>query len=308
MQFHHRLQVEQVNDELASGPALPESPISSELDSQRELHMFGNEQEIILSEEDTEQSSDDSKSDEGEVWEESDSCTEECPELPNDVSQTSTVESGILSWLLIFLLRLQAKYYIPDAALQCLIRFLYVFFCVLGRYSSTVANIAARFPRSLYYLRKQYSSDHEFKKFVVCRKCNSIYSHQECVKYNGSTPVTRNCFYRRYPNRTVTCGTPLLKRVELNSGKKVLHPYKTYCYYGLKKSLQKLLQLPEFVTLCEKWRSDINVEENMMRDIIIYDGRIWKEFMHYNGEPFLDKQFTFFLAMNVDWFKPHKIN
>ena len=168
--------------------------------------MFGNEQEIIPSEEDTKESSDDSKSDEGEeVWEESDSCTEECPELSNDVSQTSTVESGILSWLLIFLLRLQTKYYIPDAALQCLIRFLYVFFCVLCRCSSTVANIAVRFPRFLYYLCKQYSSGHEFKTFVVCRKCNSIYSHQECVEYNGSTPVTRNCFYRRYPNRTVTC-------------------------------------------------------------------------------------------------------
>ena len=131
--------VEQVNDELTKGPALPESPINSEFNSQSELlHVFGDEQEIIPSEEDTEQFSDDSKSDEGEeIWEESDeSCTEENPELPNDVNQTSTVESVILSWLLIFLLRLQAKYYVPDTALQCLIRFLCVLFCVLGRYSS----------------------------------------------------------------------------------------------------------------------------------------------------------------------------
>ena len=96
--------------------------------------MFGGEQESIPSEEDTNDFSEDSKSDDSgeEVWEESDeSCTEECPELPSDISQTSTIERGILSWLLIFLLRLQAKYYIPDAALQCLIRFLYVLFCVL---------------------------------------------------------------------------------------------------------------------------------------------------------------------------------
>ena len=65
------------------------------------------------------------------------------------------------------------------------------------------------------------------------------------------------------------------------------------------KTHYKLLQLPEFVTLCEKWRSNMNTEGNTMQDI--YDG---KEFMHYNGEPFLDKPFTFFLAMNVDWFKP----
>ena len=68
---------------------------------------------IVPSEEDTDNFSEDCRSDEGEeVWEESDeSCTEECPELPSDISQTSTIERGILLWLLIFLLRLQAKYY-----------------------------------------------------------------------------------------------------------------------------------------------------------------------------------------------------
>ena len=134
-----------------------------------------------------------------------------------------------------------------------------------------IANIASKFPRSLHYLRKQYSSGQEFKKFVVCRKYNAIYSHQQCIEYKRSTPVTRNCFNRRYPGRTITCGTPLLKTVELSSGKKVLRPYKTYCYYGLKKSLQKLLQLPEFVTLCEKWRSNMHDEENTMWDV--YDGK-----------------------------------
>ena len=39
----------------------------------------------------------------------------------------------------------------------------------------------------------------------------------------------------------------------------------------------------------------------------IYDAKIWKEFMHYNDESFLDHPFTFFLAINVDWFKPHKL-
>ena len=33
-----------------SGPALPESPINNELDFPRVLHVFGDEQEIVLSE------------------------------------------------------------------------------------------------------------------------------------------------------------------------------------------------------------------------------------------------------------------
>ena len=285
---------------------MPESPVNSELEF--EMESVGDTHEISIPSEDGKQSSDDSESDEGEeVWEESDeSSSEECPELPNEVNRTCTIESAVLSWLLIFILRLQAKYYIPDVAIQCLIRFLHILFSVLGRYSPVIANIASKFPRSLYYLRKQYSSGQEFKKFVVCLKCNTIYGYQECIEYNGSTPVTRNCFNRHYPNRSITYSTPLLKFVELSSGKKVLRPYKTYCYYGLKNALQKLLQLPEFVTLCEKWRSSMHDdEENTMQDI--YDGKIWKEFMYYNGEAFLDRPFTFFLAMNVDWFKPHKL-
>ena len=69
-------EVDWVNDELFSGPALPKSPINCELESEMEL--FG-EQEISIPSEEDEQFSDDSKSDEGEeVWEESDeSCTEE---------------------------------------------------------------------------------------------------------------------------------------------------------------------------------------------------------------------------------------
>ena len=96
------------------------------------------------------QSSSDSQSDDGEeVWDESDeSCPEECPELPT-ASQDSEEEDAIIQWLLIFLLRLQAKHYIPDAAVQCLVKFLYIFLRIIGRYSTTIANIASKFTISL---------------------------------------------------------------------------------------------------------------------------------------------------------------
>jgi hypothetical protein len=43
----------------------------------------------------------------------------------------------------------------------------------------------------------------------------------------------------------------------------------------------------------------VNAEKDTTQDI--YDGRSWKQFMHYNGEPFLENPFTFFLVMNVDY-------
>lgn len=39
----------------------------------------------------------------------------------------------------------------------------------------------------------------------------------------------------------------------------------------------------------------------------IYDGRLWKEFMHVNGVPFLSNSFSLALAINIDWFQPYKL-
>lgn len=38
----------------------------------------------------------------------------------------------------------------------------------------------------------------------------------------------------------------------------------------------------------------------------VYDGKIWREFQTYHGEPFLENSFTYGLMLNIDWFKPCK--
>ena len=164
-------------------------------------------QDELCQNESENQFSSEAQSDSGEeAWEESDeSCTEECPELPSaSASQDSVEENAIIQWLLMFLVRFQAKHYIPDAAVQ--------------RHHFNSKNV---------FLSTQYISV-----------------------------------------------TPLLKAVELSSGKKMLRPYKVYRYHGLKNALQWLHLLPGFMDLCNKWRSDMCSEEGVMKDI--YDGQIWK--------------------------------
>ncbi len=38
----------------------------------------------------------------------------------------------------------------------------------------------------------------------------------------------------------------------------------------------------------------------------INDGKVWKEFRTYNGQPFLDLPYNFCFILNVDWFQPYK--
>ena len=241
-----------------------------------------------------------------EVWEESSDNSTDCdegPELPLSRNNTTAEKESILvRWIVIFLLRMQATFYIPNAAVQVLIKFFGVLFTVLGRYSEVVAKIASQFPKSLYELHKQNHSI-QFEKFVVCQKCNSIYKHAECLEQIGSQKVSRKCINFLYPGARERCGTALVKVVELGSGKKVFRPYKTYCYNSLITSLQCLLQLEGFARLAEEWK--LRESSDLIRDI--YDGQIWKDFLSYNGVPFLSEQFSYALALNIDWFQPYKL-
>lgn len=82
--------------------------------------------------------------------------------------QNQATQGNLVMWLLLFFLRLQAKHYLPDAAVNSLLKFLSVFFLILGRYSEFIANMARNFPTSLFHLRKYFGLTEEFKRFIVC--------------------------------------------------------------------------------------------------------------------------------------------
>lgn len=68
-----------------------------------------------------------------------------------------------------------------------------------------------------------------------------------------------------------------------------------YCYIDLSTSLQSLLVDPIFTREFELWKSR-NMFDNCLRDV--YDGRIWKEFMEYNGHSFLSDNCSYGLMIN----------
>ena len=148
----------------------------------------------------------------------------------------------------------------------------------------------------------------KFRKYVVCRKCHNIYYMAQCLEGHGSTQISKHCSFQPlpvHPHRSMrsTCGTLLLKTVELAGGRTYLYPFLSYCYVGLDHSLQLLLDRPDFFNQCEQWRSR-SPKDGMLYDV--YDGKIWKDFQSYNGRSFLSEQLNFGLRMNVDFFQPYK--
>ena len=94
-----------------------------------------------------------------------------------------------------------------------------------------------------------------------------------------------------------------MKTMKTSAGTVVFTPIQTFCYKSVTQSLKELLQRPNFVELCELWRTR-DIEPDVLQDI--YDGSVWKKFMEIESVPFLSTPFNFAFSLNVDWFQPFK--
>ena len=197
-------------------------------------------------------------------------------------SQTSDDSSRnlprIVKTTLLFLQLWDMFYNVFATALNHLIQFLHYLLISIAEKLPPLSDLASVFPTSLYKLRKCLSlNEDDFEKYVVCKKCNSVYAFKDCIVKASSGDKTKACKYTPYRNHPILpkrspCGQNLLMEVTLLSKKEIkLIPYKTYCYHPLYKSLRQVLQRNSYLELCEKWRSRI-VPERMLSDV--YDGCI----------------------------------
>lgn len=60
---------------------------------------------------------------------------------------------------------------------------------------------------------------------------------------------------------------------------------------------------PKFIQKCELWRVR-QTDQDVYQDV--YDGNVWKNFLEYDGVPFLSLPFNFGFSLNIDWFQPFK--
>ena len=138
-------------------------------------------------------------------------------------------------------------------------------------------------------------------EFVVCPKCHSVYSYEDCVITRAGQKESKVCSHVAYPDhpqlrRRKACGTVLLKRIKVKSGYKLI-PIKCYPYQPLSHSFTYLVNKEGFLQSCEKWRHRLAlIPSTHLSDI--YGGRVWRDF---GG--FLDAPNSFLLTLNIDWFQ-----
>ena len=222
------------------------------------------------------------------------------PPLPQNEEPSSVQQQSLALWLIGFIVRLQARFNIPDSAIGRLLLFLCTFFQVLGHFSSFIAGLARRLPSSLYRLRKTLKVDNQVTKYIVCPKCEQLYHRGSCVRRIGTKEESLTCHYSEFPNHPHharrQCGQLMLKSVHLPSGKTVLYPFKIYCYRSIQSYLEHFLLRTGFIENCDHWKN--RKSTGMLQDV--YDGRIWQQFMQV-----LTTSTCLALMLNVDWFQPY---
>ena len=226
-------------------------------------------------------------------------------ELP-DLRSNSSKSYILSSWLVHFFVVMQAMFRLSDMVIAYFLKFFHIFFKVLGRESSIANEIARYLPPSLYIARKAYDN-FKFRRYVVCRKCHSLYYLSDCIE-GVSQKQSKVCCFRKYPSHPHAsmrkqCGSLLLKTVEMSNGNRHFYPFMTYCYIGLEASLCSFLSRSNFLIKCEEWRNR-KLEQGILRDV--YDGDIWKQLMVYNGQPFLSEEGNLAFILNMDFFQPYK--
>ncbi|XP_067023429.1 uncharacterized protein [Acropora muricata] len=191
--------------------------------------------------------------------------------------------------------RTLAMFKVADRAIVLLLKFLKLFLAAIAKMmqSEVLLNFANIIPQTLYFIEKNLCLHKDnFIKYAVCPKCKTLYKFDDCIQWrpNGEE-VSKKCRHVNYPHhphktRRKPCGTVLMKTMRSKSGRTFLYPKQVYCFKKVTSSLEDLINKPNFMDNCEKWRNRFNeLPDNILGDC--FEGRIWREFQYVDGEPFL---------------------
>ncbi|MBV8802715.1 MAG: hypothetical protein JO131_07115 [Gammaproteobacteria bacterium] len=215
------------------------------------------------------------------------------PNLPNiNVDDNYT-------WVILWILRYQQRYKLPNVAIDSLFKFLKAFLSMIDK------NKFSSFPSSLHTAKKSLGISANIIKYAACNQCHKLYDISEL---SNKTEIL-TCSFIDYPNHSQErfrqkCNNPLVKKVDSNSGNPIFRPIMTFPIVNIKQQLTLFFGRKNFEVACRKWAERRNDTEVLFD---IYDGKIWKSFEDENGEPFFTYEYAdthIGLILNMDWFQP----
>lgn len=145
------------------------------------------------------------------------------PETPSIETQNVSQPAWQLAF---FILIWQSLYRISNNAINVLFKFLYAFFNMVILMGTSnehdLQDIVSKFPQSITGAKQLLweGKNVNIIEFIVCPKCHSVYSYDDCVIIRAGKEESKLCSHVAYPKhrrqkKRKACGTVLLKKVKL---------------------------------------------------------------------------------------------
>ncbi|EXX58557.1 hypothetical protein RirG_196880 [Rhizophagus irregularis DAOM 197198w] len=198
------------------------------------------------------------------------------------------------SWILIWIFKYQARFRLPDVAIDSLVKF---FQQLLMDADKTRFK---DFLTSLYTASKLLQIGKQSKTYTVCPSCNTLYNTAEVVAEERF-----NCTHVEFPMqpKRKPCGMELTEQVLLGDGHK-RQPKLLFPLPSLKMQINSLYQRLGFQQQLRKWTNRY-IDNGMLADV--YDGKIWKNFLDVSNVPYFTPETAdshLGIMINLDWFQP----
>ena len=161
----------------------------------------------------------------------------------DEVEEDKTLNK-LLFVMIVFIFLWASFYGVSAVAVNHLLQYLHHMLASLAVHSPAVGAVVAAFPSSLYLMKKLFGiGTDKFQKYVICRKCESLYRSDDCFEYNLFRKISKTCSHIAFPDhphasRRIQCGHKLVKEVITKKGKNYC-PMKMYCYLPIVKSLDR---------------------------------------------------------------------
>ena len=140
-----------------------------------------------------------------------------------DADIDSDETSRVVTFILVLLSKWSSRYNISLAAITALIRMISCLFTMLGKFSSFVAQLSIIFPTSIRGLLRYLNvNSNDFRRFVSCPKCHTLYEFEKCFVDKAKT-IPKVCSFSKFPNhphrsRRQHCGSQLLRTAVTKMG------------------------------------------------------------------------------------------
>lgn len=179
-----------------------------------------------------------------EIWDsESDDDDFDMTDIVEDIGKSDQRHLRYCRILSIFCLSWQYHFHLSDATISALLMFIAAFLTTLNMVvkSKLISSMITYLPNTVSKCQNILGVKKNFQTYVCCKKCNTLYQHDNCLnKLNGKL-VSKRCAYIEFPNhtmprfRTKKCGALLLKEV---GSKHFQYPFRNFCYKSLTDSLK----------------------------------------------------------------------